>query len=295
MTLRLERSDDSVTAVFGDVELFRYVHRPEMDPFEGPKPYLHPIRTLAGDVVTGYRPHDHRWHKGIQMTASHVSGQNFWGGGTYLRGRGYVDLPNVGTMRHEEFTDLGPAHLTERLTWRTQAGEHWVDESRTLTVRDVGEGSWTLEFTTSVRNVRDAPLTFGSPTTCGRPLAGYTGLFWRGPRAFTGGEVITSGGGAGNGGSGNGGMGDPGPWLAYVGHHDEVDRASTLLFVDGPDQPTRWFVRNEPFAAVNPSFAFFDELTLAPGATLDLRYRIVIADSAWNRDRVETHVKERPW
>ncbi|MFI6290470.1 DUF6807 family protein [Nonomuraea sp. NPDC050790] len=27
-------------------------------------------RTLDGDVVTGYRPHDHRWHKGLQMTAS---------------------------------------------------------------------------------------------------------------------------------------------------------------------------------------------------------------------------------
>ena len=30
--------------------------------------------------MTGYRPHDHRWHKGLQMTWTHVSGENFWGG-----------------------------------------------------------------------------------------------------------------------------------------------------------------------------------------------------------------------
>jgi hypothetical protein len=78
----------------GDVELFRYVCRPVTAPFEGPKPYLHPVRTLAGDVVTAYRPHDHRWHKGIQMTATDVSGQNFWGGVTYVRG---IDLSTCRT------------------------------------------------------------------------------------------------------------------------------------------------------------------------------------------------------
>lgn len=61
---------DAVVARAGDVELFRYVVKPAATAFEGPKPYLHPVRTLAGDVVTAYRPNDHRWHKGIQMTAT---------------------------------------------------------------------------------------------------------------------------------------------------------------------------------------------------------------------------------
>ncbi|WP_345495963.1 DUF6807 family protein [Streptomyces flavovirens] len=39
-------------------------------------------------MVTDYRPHDHRWHKGLRMTASHLSGQNLWGGNTYVHGRG---------------------------------------------------------------------------------------------------------------------------------------------------------------------------------------------------------------
>lgn len=285
---------DALVGQAGDMDLFRYAYRPVMPPFEGPKPYLHPVRTLAGDVVTAYRPHDHRWHKGIQMTATDVSGQNFWGGVTYVRGRGYVDLPNVGTMRHKELTvartEPDRVRFEHLLTWHTQAGEHWVDEVREFTVRDV-EDSWALEFATKLTNVRGEPLVFGSPTTSGRELAGYTGLFWRGPREFTDGEVIAA--------DGQGGpemMGEKASWLAYVGRHDEVDRSSTLLFIDHPDNGlTRWFVRNTPFPAVNPSFAFFDTLELAPGDTLRLRYRVVVASGAWNRARVESYVEDHSW
>ncbi|MGH3390614.1 MAG: PmoA family protein [Actinomadura sp.] len=295
MTLHVDRTDRALSVRAHDVEILRYVHRPETNPFEGPKPYLHPVRTLAGDVVTGYRPHDHRWHKGVQMTASHVSGENFWGGGSYVRDQGYVDLPNVGTMRSagpDVRADDGGLTVTERLTWHTQAGEHWVDELRTLRVCDVDAagGSWALEFGTTLRNVRGAPLQFGSPTTNGRPMAGYSGLFWRGPRAFTGGEVIAAGG--------QGGpemMGRPARWLAYAGHHDEVDRSATLLFFDDPDHGCDWFVRNTPFPAVNPSLAFDEEVTLPPGETLARRYRVVVADSAWDRERLDRYAAEHPW
>ncbi len=290
MTAEIVLTGDGVAARARDVELFRYVYQPATSPFEGPKPYLHPVRTLAGDVVTAFRPHDHRWHKGLQMTATDVSGQNFWGGVTYVRDRGYVELPNVGTMRHEDLV-VEQDGFAERLTWHTQAGEHWVDEVRRFAVHDVDGESWALEFATELTNVRGAPLVFGSPTTGGRDLAGYTGLFWRGPRAFTDGEII-----AAEGQGGPGMMGKEAPWLAYVGHHDEVDRSSTLLFLDHPgNEVTRWFVRATPFPAVNPSFAFFDELGLAPGGTLDLRYRVVVADGAWDRARLESYVEGHPW
>ncbi|MEU4251575.1 PmoA family protein [Amycolatopsis sp. NPDC026612] len=290
MTAEIVLTGDGVAARAGEVELFRYVYQPPTSPFEGPKPYLHPVRTLAGDVVTAFRPHDHRWHKGLQMTATDVSGQNFWGGVTYVRDRGYLELPNVGTMRHVDLV-VEQDGFAERLTWHTQAGEHWVDEVRRLAVHDVDGESWALEFATELTNVRGAPLVFGSPTTSGRDLAGYTGLFWRGPRAFTDGEII-----AADGQGGPGMMGKEAPWLAYVGHHDEVDRSSTLLFLDHPgNEVTRWFVRATPFPAVNPSFAFFDELGLAPGGTLNLRYRVVVADGAWDRTRLESYVEGHPW
>jgi hypothetical protein len=284
------QDDEALTASVGDVEIFRYVHRPSTPAFEGPKPYLHPVRTLAGDVVTAFRPHDHRWHKGVQMTATDVSGENFWGGVTYVRDRGYAALSNVGTMRHEEF-EVDGARFDERLSWFTEEGERWVGESRSFTVRDVEDDSWTLEFATTLTNLRAEPLVFGSPTTNGRELAGYTGFFWRGPRSFTDGTVI-----AADGGAGQEMMGKAARWLAFIGRHDEVDRSSTLLFLDHPDNKnTHWFVRSTPFAAVNPSFAFHDTVELAPGATLTLRYRLVVADGDWDRAQLESYVEEHPW
>ncbi|MEZ0076147.1 PmoA family protein [Planotetraspora sp. GP83] len=265
------------------VEILHYVYEPDMPVYESPKPYLHPMRTLAGDVVTAYRPHDHLWHKGLQMTVSNLSGQNFWGGGTYVREEEtYVDLPNNGTMRHEGFPEPG----VERLTWHTQAGEHWVDEVRTLAIRDVEDDSWALDLTTAMTNRRGEELVFGSPTTNGRPMAGYCGLFWRGPRSFEHGEVIAETG------EGQEMMGRQARWLAYAGRHDEVDRSSTLLFISA--QPAKWFVRTTPFAAVNPSIAFDEEVRLAPGDTLSLAYRVVVADGRWSRDRLESYVNEHP-
>lgn len=45
----------TVTESGTGVELLAHVYRAEAA-WEAPKPYVHPLRTLAGDVVTDYRP-----------------------------------------------------------------------------------------------------------------------------------------------------------------------------------------------------------------------------------------------
>lgn len=54
-------------------------------------------------------------------------------------------------------------------------------------------------------------------------------------------------------------------------------------------------VGGDPFAAVAPSWAFYEELVLDPGETLSRSYRVVIADGAWDRDRVAAHLTEHAW
>ena len=286
----------ALTVTAHDVELFRYIYRPDTPPSECPAPYFHPLRTLAGEVVTGNRPHDHPWHKGLAMTASHLSGENFWGGVSWVTGKGYVDLPNVGTLRHRDFVELADdGTFTEHVDWITAAGERWIDETRTVAVHDVDPagGSWTLEFGTALRNVRGAPLEFGSPTVFGRELAGYCGFFWRGPRSFTGGDVLAS-----DDQRGPTMMGKRARWLAFTGRHDETLASATLLFLDHPSNaghPPYWFVRTEPIPVVNPSLAFYEPTELADGDTLRLRYRVVIADGAWDAERIEKHLAAHPW
>ncbi len=288
---------EHVLVAVGGVEIADYVYVPSTPPQEARKPYIHPLRTLGGALVSAFRPWDHRWHKGFQMTWSHVGDQNFWGGKTFSVEKGYEWRDNVGSMRHEGFDafEVGEAELrfVERLTWVTRAGESWMEESRTIRVHgiDVARGTWTLDFATELRNVRGAPIELGSPTTHGRENAGYTGWFWRGPRSWTGGEILAAGG--------KGGeqmMGDTAEWLAIVGNHDEVDGAATMLVFAGTSSaavPIRWFVRSEPFAAINPSPAFAEEIVLAPGESLALAHRVVVADGAWSRAELDALARER--
>jgi hypothetical protein len=294
--ITLTTSDDALTVTAAGTEIARYVLRPDAPAVEAPKPYLHPLRTLGGAPLTAVRPWDHRWHKGLQMTWSHVSGQNFWGGPTYVHGRDYVWLDNVGSIRHEGFRSVDrrddEATVTEDLTWLNSDGERWITEVRTHRFHSVdpGRGLWALDFATSLTNVRGGDLELGSPTTAGRPAAGYTGLFWRGPRAWTGGAVLSSAGR-----TGNDIMGTRADWIAFSGQHDEIDGGATVLAYAGTttgSAPITWFVRSEPFPVFSPSPSFDETVALAAGGVLALSHRLVFVDRVCDAEETKALAEE---
>lgn len=271
--------------------LLSYSYGDPTDPRESPKPFLHPVRTLGGEVVTGFRPYDHPWHKGIAMTA-HLSGQNFWGGETYVPERGYVQLRNNGRMDHRAWKELTAdgdrLRLAERLVWRSVDDEPWVAEQRTIDVPfiDAAAGRYALSFGLQLRNVSGRDLEFTSPATEGLTGSGYGGLFWRGPRSFIGGTVR-----AGDGIDGaEQAMAFRSPWLAYAGRHDVSLGSSTLVFVDDPGNPgypNEWFVRAEPIPCVCFPLAYSAALAFPADGTLSLRYGIAVADGALDRAEAE--------
>ncbi|QKJ20562.1 PmoA family protein [Microbacterium hominis] len=285
-TLRTTDTDLTVTAA--GVDIAQYAFDPGGPASEGPKPYFHPVRALDGAPLTALRPWDHRWHKGLQMTWTSVSGQNFWGGPTYVQGTGYTPLENVGRMRHDAFADVvdaGPAaSFTERLTWITQAGDEWIAEARTHRFHglDLDRGLWMLDFDTTLRNVSDRDLELGSPTTNGRPNAGYTGYVIRMPRAWTGGRVLSE-----DSDDAEALMGAQAPWLAFSGQHDEADGGGTVIAYAGRSTgipPIKWYVRSEPFPIMSPSASFDEPIMLAPGAEVALSHRHVFIDRILDTD-----------
>jgi hypothetical protein len=282
MTAALRACHDvgrAVTVSAAGVDLFTYTYRPDTPTLESPKPYLHPIRTLAGDVVSLFRPHDHVWHKGIAWSLPHVGEHNFWGGPTYVHGRSYVQLDNNGSALHRELTTLAAAgsrvELAHRLDWVSQAGRPVIDEHRRLVALVLDTASWVLVFETTMTNVSGERLDIGSPTTKGRPNAGYGGLFWRGPRSFTGG-IVQSPSGAG----GDELRGTTAEWLGFRGQHDETGQWSTIVMVDdtaNPGHPPQWFTRSEDFACLCPAPFFAAELPLPAEVTIRFRYAVVVA------------------
>jgi Methane oxygenase PmoA len=282
VTLSIREEPDALVVTAGEVEIARYVFEPDAPAEEAPKPFLHPLRTVSGAPLTVYRPWDHRWHKGLQMTWSHVSGQNFWGGPTFAADEGYRWRDNLGSIRHEAFssrTDSGAeVSFTEALSWHSSAGERWIAETRThrFAIGDADRDVWTLDFATELVNVRGSALVFGSPTTHGRPAAGYAGFFWRGPRAWTGGTVTSARDGAGGD-----VMGAEAEWLAISGEHDEIDGGGTVIAYAGASSataPVKWFVRADLFAAIAPSPSFDEEIVLEDGEALRLQHRFAFVD-----------------
>lgn len=295
--IRFDEAGDRLRVTAGDALLAEYVFRPDHPTLESPRPYLDPVRTRGGELVTLSRPHDHVWHKGIAWSLPVVGDENFWGGPTFVRGEGYVQLPNNGEQRHRAFpargtgasVDAAPetsvARIAEDLDWVTEAGETILTERREFAAALVDDETWVLGFTTRMRNVTDRGIPIGSPTTRGRENAGYGGLFWRGPRSFTGGTVLAPGR--------EGGdelRGERAPWLGFTGRHDGSGASSTIVMVDDPanvQHPPQWFVRTDDYACLCPAPFFSEEHVVEPGAELVERVAVVIADGGAGPARAE--------
>ena len=298
MALTLNHVDDKTLELACDDRLlFGYVYHPPLDPTECIRPYFHPLCALHGQPVTAYRPHDHRWHNGLSMTCADLNKDNFWGGPTYVRDRGYVHLDNHGRIEHVDWqtTHCGDdrAELVEQLRWLARDGRTVIEDRRRITCTvHAPQNYWVLDHHFEL--TAGEPLEFGSPTTNGRHNAGYGGLFWRGPRCFQGGQVHVEEPDM----PADDIMGAASPWLAYVAKHDQVDDQTTLVFIDSPANPrypNKWFLRNTATPMVCFALMFDRVYELPRGDTLTLDYRMVIAGEAWSRQRIEQYLARNPW
>ncbi|SDE18246.1 PmoA family protein [Glycomyces harbinensis] len=283
MTLQARHDiGSSLTVLDGETPLLRYVYRPDTPQLESPKPYLSPLHARSGRQVSLFRPWDHVWHKGIAWSLPVVEDENFWGGPTYVHGKHYVQLDNNGTQLHQGIAELEAdgdrVAFAHDLEWITQGGERWFTERRAIGASLISPEAWALTFDTAMTNVSGHDIAIGSPTTRGRENAGYGGLFWRGPRSFTDGTLVTADGS----GPGSEMRGQHHEWMAFAGRFDEDDANALVLMVDhheNPQHPPQWFARSEEFAALNPAPFFSEEVTVPAGATVRFRYGVGVADA----------------
>ncbi|WP_409472840.1 PmoA family protein [Streptomyces sp. HC307] len=263
----------------------RYVTRPELPDRLSPRPYLHPVTTLAGTAVTELSPADHLHHLGVGVAVPDVEGHNFWGGRTYVRDRGPTELDNHGAQRHVAFQLRDPDGFVEELRW-VAAGAEVLRERRTVAATELTDTAWALDFTFALTNITSGPLSIGSPATNGRPGAAYGGFFWRARKEASVPDVFTPGG------EGEEQVhGTRADWLALVG------TGWTLVFAGATDTTRRdpWFVRTAEYPGVGSSLAYDERLPIPPplperrgrcphGDTVVRRIVTVVADGRLGRD-----------
>lgn len=241
-----------------------------------PRPYLHPVRTLAGTEVTETFPDDHRHHLGVSVTLADVAGTSFWGGRTFTRDRGSVMLDNHGRQEHLAWAELSADRTTELLSWTDPEGTELLHEERTLRALPLDATTWVLDVRSTLRNTSGRELGIGSPATNGRPGAGYGGVFWRAPigeqpPAVTGPDGM----------SGEADLhGSRARWLALTSTSSTTAPGSTwtLLFLQPGPRTDPWFLRAKEYPGLCPAPAWDTRLDLAEGQALELGLRTAVTD-----------------
>ncbi|WP_026923669.1 PmoA family protein [Glycomyces arizonensis] len=247
-----------------------YVWRPRLPGDLSPRPYLHPVRTMAGTAVTDVMPEDHRHHLGVSVAVPDVGGANFWGGRTFVAGRGSVPLPNHGVQHHRRWESADEAALVHELRWTGTDGADLLRERRRIAAVPLGDRAWALDFGFDLVNATDAPLAFASPAVNGRPGAGYGGFFWRAGRGER--SVRVTGPGV------DGERGLHGARTAWLALHAAGARAWTLVFLADERAGDPWFVRSGDYVGVGSSLAWSEPLVAAPGEGPRRRIITVVVD-----------------
>jgi predicted dehydrogenase len=259
-----------------------------------PRPYLHPVRTLAGVTVSDHFPADHSWHLGVALALQDVNGTNFWGGKTYTRSTGrYEERDDHGVIRSlrtssSTFSSKASSSLTpataipssssaashhrglieQELSWQAPDGSELLTEHRLVRSQQLDNRSWRLDVETELTAVVRAFL--GSPGSNGAAGSGYGGFFWRLP-ACEDAEVFTPehrGEAAVHG--------SVSPWLAWTADFD--GGPASLVFAAPPQTADPWFVRMADYPGVGSALAWDRPLELAAGDTLIRTFRVWICD-----------------
>jgi predicted dehydrogenase len=251
-----------------------------------PRPYLHPVRTLAGTVVTDHQPLDHVWHLGVGVALQDVDGANFWGGRTYTRAAGeYIWRPDHGSIVRTGEQAKRDGELAETLTWNGPDGAPVLTEQRTWTWAAVGPSAWRLTLEFALSPAGDQPVSLGSPGSNGREAGGYGGFFWRLPECS--GATVWAPGAAGETLTGESALhGTVTPWLAWSGTF--AGGAATLVFVASEVSTDPWFVRVDGYPGVGQSLAWDAPVIAEPGKPVRRNVTVFIADGLLSTEDIQT-------
>jgi predicted dehydrogenase len=254
-------------------DVARYRWRVDLPAGLSPRPHLHPVCTLGGIELSEVTPADHEHHLGVGVAIADVGGSNFWGGRTYVPGKGPTWLRDHGSQRHLRFGWRTTDGFTEHLEWLDHDGVPVLAEERVLTASLLDGSSWVLDFSFTL--LAAEPLTIRSSATKGRAGAGYGGFFWRAPGSAVNRTVFTvdtEGEERINGSNA--------PWVAMSGTAPG-GRDWTLVFVQhGSNDP--WFVRVGEYPGIGPALA--GERPLVLDGPLTRRVSTIIADGRLDRD-----------
>ena len=280
---RWEKEDGASLALAGPAgPLWQFRYGPGLD-----VPYFHPLSTVEGQRLTWDRPPDHVWHHGLWFSWKFINKINYWETDPKTgRPAGRTSWKDVKVKA----TDGHAARITLDLDYRP-AGEDTpvLTEKRTIEVAAPDDDGvyaidWTGIFTAVRAVVLDRTPLPGEPD--GQSWGGYSGLSLRLAGSLACRQAMTSGGPLTD-------MPDD----RYRGRHTALDYSGLLdgrpvgvAIIDHPQNPrvpTPWYViRSSEMSFFTPAVICYGPLTLPPGGSITLRYRVIVHPGRWDAARL---------
>ncbi|MEH3090037.1 MAG: PmoA family protein [Microbacterium arborescens] len=268
-----------------------------------PRPYLHPVRTPGGVVVTDHHPVDHDWHLGVSVTLQDVDGVNFWGGRTYTPGEDYIWRGDHGRIDVERVEHLADGVELD-LRWIGPDGALVLREHREMRVSYRDDRAAVMTLTFSLSPVGDRTVLLGGPGSNGRVGGGYGGLAWRLPActevdvrtphargeeavhgsvapwlAWSARFVAGAGAGAGAGGDAAPGATGAGTDAGGGAAPDTIAEATVALApADEVSAADPWFVRVAGYPGIGAALAWDRAVAASAAAPVRRSYRLLVAD-----------------
>ena len=242
------------------------------------RPFLHPVATPSGKVLTRNAPEDHPWHHGLWFTIKFVNEENFW-----------EEYDAYGVLRHQGEPTVEGDTVHGTLHWiRPDRETVALVEDRTFAHVPLGDDAYAIDLDTSLTVAVDTTFDRTPFTTWG----GYGGLALRGAGDWSDTRLLLA-----DGSEQERVLGERGAWC------DLSSEVGGIAMLDHPENarfPTPWYgsTRAATYGDegwsnfLNAAFLWDEPLAVAEGETLRVRHRVIVHDGAWDQERVEAAHQE---
>lgn len=248
------------------------------------KPFLHPLRTTGGILLTAFEPWDHWWHRGHWFSWQFLNGVNYW-----EEAAGESPDQGVTEFVGPEAVIMAPeaAAVVTHYRYRSTDGEIVMEDRRELSIGlPQPDGhyvmDWRLTFT-----ARKAVTVNRHAITPERDWGGYSGLAWRCARTMGQFRLLNS-----EGRTDTAVQHERARWVDLTGHadggHGLVGGVTLMDHPDNVGHPTHWKAfGTEGFGFLNPAPVMMAPISLAENEALTLRYRSLVHDRVLEQDVLE--------
>ncbi|MGI8938137.1 MAG: PmoA family protein [Iamia sp.] len=249
------------------------------------RPFLHPVTSPAGRLLTRDAPDDHPWHHALWFAIKFVDGDNFW-----------EEMEPYGVIRHQgpptvEHVPGGVVAVRGELHWiRPDRETVALVEQRSLSHVPLGPDAYAIDLDTTLVPGAACRLDRTPFTTWG----GYGGLTLRGPADWSDTRLMLD-----DGSTHDRVHGVPSAWSDLTGTPPGggPSDAVGVALLDHPGNrrhpvPVYGSTRAETYGDegwsnfLNAAFLWDEGMDLAAGEELRIRHRVIVHDGEWERDRL---------